>query len=69
MTETLGMIVHRLKIKTYKVLEVYGIFVRFDKIFMGSVFLGHLEPLLLSQTVITQPCYGIIHEIICHFSI
>jgi len=38
MTETLGMIVHRLKIKTYKVLEVHGIFVRFDKIFMGSVF-------------------------------
>jgi len=35
------MIVHRQKFKTCKVLEVYWIFVVFNKIFMGSVFLGH----------------------------
>jgi len=32
------MIVHRLKFKTCKVLEVYWILVGFNKIFMGSIF-------------------------------
>jgi len=40
MTETLGMIVHRLKFKTCKLLEVYWIFVEFNKILMGSIFFG-----------------------------
>ena len=35
------MIVHGLKFKTCEVLEVYWIFVGFNKICMGSVFLGH----------------------------
>jgi len=35
------MIVHRLKFKTCKMLEVYWIFVGFNTIFMGSVFLCH----------------------------
>jgi len=35
------MIVHRLKFNTFKVFEVYWIFVGFHKIFIGYVFLGH----------------------------
>ena len=38
MTETLGMIVHRLKFKTCKVVEVYWIFVGLCETFMGSIF-------------------------------
>jgi len=34
------MIVHRLKFKTCKVLEVQWIFVRFNKILLDAVFLG-----------------------------
>jgi len=37
-----GMIERRLRFKTCKVLEAYWIVVGFNKIFMGSVFLGHL---------------------------
>ena len=40
MTETMGMVVHRLKFETCKVLEVYWNFVGFNKTFMGSVFFG-----------------------------
>jgi len=36
-----GMTVHRPKFKTCKVLEVYWIFVGFNQMFMGSVYLGH----------------------------
>jgi len=33
------MVVHRMKFKTGKVLEVYWIFAGVNKIFMGSVFI------------------------------
>jgi len=39
MTETLGVIVHRLKFKTCKARQVYWIFVGFNKIFTGSISL------------------------------
>ena len=36
-----GMIVHTVKFRTCKVLEVHWIFVGFNKIFVGSVFSGY----------------------------
>ena len=52
------MIVHRLKLATCKVLEVYWIFVRFNKIFMGSVFLLSLfHNRLQKQGKLIYNCY------------
>ena len=51
-----GMIIHRLKFITCKVLEVYWICKELSKNFMGSVFfLGHhVNELLLISVVISQ---------------